>query len=34
MQVTALMRQVIDSPRHAKNGQNRGTSSRRPLEVR
>jgi RNA polymerase sigma-70 factor (ECF subfamily) len=34
MQVTVLMRQAINSPRHAKNGQNGGTSSRRPLEVR
>jgi RNA polymerase sigma-70 factor (ECF subfamily) len=34
MQVTALMRQAINSPQHAKNGQNGGTSSRRPLEVR
>ena len=34
MQVTALMRQAINSPRHAKNGRNGRTSSRRPLKVR
>jgi RNA polymerase sigma-70 factor (ECF subfamily) len=34
MQVTALMRQAINSPRQTKNGQNGGTSSGRPLEAR
>jgi len=33
VQVTARMRQAINPPRHAKNGPNGGTNSRRPLEV-